>query len=168
MSKKELVNKFRVNYGKNERVSLVCKDPSRTKQSFIDECDVNKIVERHVKNGTFQQLIAQNSGVYGDFSNPSSYQEALNTVLVAETQFASLPSSVRNRFSNDPAKFLAFATDPQNMSEMVKMGLAQVDAQKASDEALKANIAALAAALKKDTLIPEQGVPAAGAKKGSN
>ena len=38
--------------------------------------------------------------------------------------FLDLPAKVRDRFKNDPGQFLEFATDPSNVDELVKMGLA--------------------------------------------
>ena len=68
-------------------------------------------------------MISQNAR-YGDFSQVTDYQNSLNVVKHAQDQFAALSSTVRKRFDNDPAKFLEFATDPSNLSEMVSLGLA--------------------------------------------
>lgn len=61
---------------------------------------------------------------YGDFSDPVSYQDSLNLVLFAQQQFEALDSRVRERFLNDPARFLEFTNDPKNMDEMIQLGLA--------------------------------------------
>ena len=37
--------------------------------------------------------------------------------------FDSLPSSLRERFSNDPSRLLAFVDDESNFDEAVKLGL---------------------------------------------
>lgn len=98
-------------------------DSSKTKQSFKEECDINNILARYQTTGVLPDLILENPQ-YGDFSEVPDYHQALNLVSKAHEQFASLDAQVRSRFDNDPAKFLDFATNPQNTHEMVKMGLA--------------------------------------------
>jgi phage internal scaffolding protein len=96
---------------------------TRTHQSFKDECDINAIVKKAISTGRLPELIKENPR-YGDFSSPLSYHEAMNVVALANEQFAALPASTRSRFLNDPENFLAFTADPENLPEMVKMGLA--------------------------------------------
>jgi len=93
-----------------------------TKQSHKDECDINVIVRRAHRAGEWPPN--QKKPSYGDFSAVPDFQEAMNLVLRAEEQFASLPAAVRDRFSNDPARFLAFANDPNSAEEMIRLGLA--------------------------------------------
>lgn len=97
-------------------------DKGLTKQSDARDCDINLLFKRFERTGQLPDVIARN-GSYGDFSEVPDYQEACNIVMRANDQFNMLDAHVRNRFDNDPAKFLAFATDPQNMEEMSKMGL---------------------------------------------
>lgn len=104
-------------------VQLNTPEDSRTKQSFKDECDINNILESYNRTGRLPDLIKENPQ-FGDFSDPLTYQDALNTVLMAETQFNALDSDIRERFSNDPIKFLDFTSDPKNLPEMVTLGLA--------------------------------------------
>lgn len=95
-----------------------------TKQSFKDECDINSIVKKALKSGLLPD--GNVNPIYGDFSDVKDYQEGLNVVLRAEAQFNALPAHVRNKFQNDPAKFLEFANNPENGREMVELGLAKV------------------------------------------
>ncbi|QXP08243.1 MAG: internal scaffolding protein [Arizlama microvirus] len=97
-------------------------DKGVTKQSDLKDTDINAIFKRFEKTGQLPDMIAKN-GRYGDFSAVPDYQEAVNTVKLAEEQFLALDVTIRNRFDNDPAKFLAFATDDKNYDEMEKMGL---------------------------------------------
>lgn len=95
----------------------------RTKQSFRDECDVNKLMARYHKTGRLPDLIKQDPQ-YGDFSKPFDYQESLATVERAKYMFSQLSAKVRRRFEDNPIKMLEFVNDPRNMSEMVELGLA--------------------------------------------
>lgn len=95
---------------------------SRVQQGFKDECDINRIVKRANVNGYLPP--SQKEPHYMEVPDAVTYHEALNIVLDAEERFMALPSQVRKNFQNNPEEFLAFAQDPKNHAEMVKMGLA--------------------------------------------
>jgi len=97
-------------------------DKGVTKQADLKDCDINSIFKRFEKTGQLPDLITKN-GRYGDFSAVPDYQEAVNIVRTAEEQFAALDVKLRNRFDNEPEKFLAFATDPKNIDQLEEMGL---------------------------------------------
>lgn len=118
-------SRFRVNYGPQIKQTLECTDPSRTKQSFKDECNINKILERFSKTGELTHLMKAEPR-YGDFADVGTFQEAMGVVAFAHEQFAALSAAVRKRFNNDPSEFLEFANNPENHKEMVKLGLAVV------------------------------------------
>jgi len=89
--------------------------PSRTKQSFAKETDLNYLMDRYKKTG---QVPAVNNRQpqYG-YAPAVDFQEALELVQDAKTMFSELPASVRQGFDNDPAKLLAFVEDPANGPE---------------------------------------------------
>lgn len=93
------------------------------KQNMADDTDINNIMKRYESTGALPQMIRAQPR-YGDFSDPIDYQESLNIVRFAQEQFEALPARVRERFGNDPQKFLEFTGDPENREEMVKLGLA--------------------------------------------
>lgn len=99
-------------------------EKTRTHRYMKDECDINMIMKKFEKTGQLPEMI-KNNPQYGDFTDAPDYQTALHTVMHAQEQFANLSAKVRNRFNNDPAEFLEFATNPENLKEMVKMGLAE-------------------------------------------
>jgi len=96
----------------------------RTKQSFKAECDVNTIVKRYQKEGILTHVNSR-VGSYSDLIGFSDYHTSLNQIIAAQNSFNSLPSTLRSRFRNDPAEFLAFTQNPENFDEMVKLGLAK-------------------------------------------
>lgn len=96
---------------------------SMTKQSFQEETNINRIMAKYQATGIVTHLNNKNP-LYGDFSNVPDYQTALNLVLSANDSFMQLPSKVRARFENDPAKFLDFVGDPSNAEELYTLGLA--------------------------------------------
>ncbi len=115
--------KTRSAYVIHKRVTLMCADPSRTKQSMRDECDINKLMAKYLKTGLLDHLNTHH-GDYGDFINFEDYHTSLNRIHDAEKSFMTVPSDIRGRFNNDPSKFLEFVQNPDNAEEMVEMGLA--------------------------------------------
>ena len=97
---------------------------SRTKQSFKEECDINKIVDRAAKAGVLQDVLRlPDPANYLDVSSAPDFLSAQNLIIKARSQFDALPAKVRNRFQNDPSAFLAFASDPKNKEGMRELGL---------------------------------------------
>lgn len=98
--------------------------PSRTKQSFLAECDINNIIRQYSQTGVITHISAKASqGVYADLPDTIDFQESMNTVVKAQEAFASLPAAVRARFANEPSLFLEFMADPANLEEARKLGL---------------------------------------------
>jgi len=114
---------FQKNYRPTRRIQKECKSPSRTKQQFKDECDIDSIMLKFQKTGTLAHL-NNHHGQYGDFAQPVDYHDAMNTVLAAREMFSSVPSSIRSKFANDPALFLEFVQNPENEDQLIEMGLA--------------------------------------------
>lgn len=98
------------------------KDPGLTKQEFADDCDVNKIIARCVRNGMpLPSTIAE--PLYADVSEIGSYADCVRRVKAAEESFMELPPEIRTRFDNDPASLISFLADPANVSEARSIGL---------------------------------------------
>ena len=113
----------------SDSAKLVFTRPSRTKQSFRDECDINNILRKF--NVTGQLPVGSVQPQYGDFSGVTDYQSALNAVMAAQDSFLALPAKVRSRFANDPALFVEFASDEANKDEMRALGLIREETAKA-------------------------------------
>jgi len=125
-------------------------DESRTSQEFADEADINNIMARYLKTGTVP-VYADRQAFYAD-AHTMSYQEMQNILIDAENAFMQLPAAVRERFGNDPAAFVEFASDKKNVNELREMELLspeavqRLDAAKAAEDAAKASDLAKAAA----------------------
>ena len=98
-------------------------EESLTKQCFKDDCDINLVMQKWVKHGIEPNLEPQ-KGFFGDFTDVADYMTACNLVIEAQESFASLDSKVRERFANDPSKFLEFMSNFENLEEAVSLGLA--------------------------------------------
>lgn len=101
---------------------LSCPEPTLAQQHSAQECDINYIVERF---GVTGQLPPQTgpAPTYGDFTGILDYRDALHAVMAADEAFMALPAKVRERFDNDPALFVDFCSDGNNISEMMELGL---------------------------------------------
>lgn len=92
-----------------------------------DRTDIRAILSRAKRTGGAVGYMTSKQAMYADISEAPDYITALNIVARAQGQFEALPSEVRDRFNNDPGKFLAFANDVKNKEEMIKMGLRKPD-----------------------------------------
>lgn len=117
---------FRTAYSAPLRVTLECPGTGRTKQSFKDECDINKIMARYIATGVLD-FVTKHQPQYGDVTG-LDFMNAQLIVAEARTMFEELPAEVRNRFDNDPAQFLDFVGDDKNREEARKLGLLKPEA----------------------------------------
>jgi len=90
-----------------ERVRVVVNTGPETlvQQQFVHECDVNTIVRRF----GIGSLPARAGGVYGDFTGIVDYESAFAAIESANARFMELPAEARQKFGNDPARFLEYA-----------------------------------------------------------
>ncbi len=97
----------------------------RTKQSFKDEADINKILFRAQRAGTMSHL-QKYEGVYGDFADFDFMEAQLNLTKGREV-FDALPAELRKEFNQSPAAFFAYVNDPANHDDLYKKmpGLAE-------------------------------------------
>jgi len=101
---------------------------SVTKQSFAAEADINNIMQRYSKTGVLVDPTTINNGrvpQYGDFSDGADYLSIQNRIALAQQSFDALPSNIRTRFGNNPAKLIDFMADPANLDACVEMGLVE-------------------------------------------
>lgn len=120
------------------RVQHAFPGDSRAKQEFKDECDINYIMKRCMKNPNLLQDLIRRDGSYGDFSDAPDFMAAQDIIVKGKEQFAKLSAQQRDRFANDPVKFLEFASNAQNADEMAKLGLLKPEAVKRVREERKA------------------------------
>jgi phage internal scaffolding protein len=128
---------FRTAYGSKLRVAIATGD-GLTEQNHKDETDINNIVRKYNKTGLIDHL-NQFEKQYGDMTG-YDYQDAMNTVAAANTMFEGLPSAIRNKFDNDPSKFINFVDDEANADKLVEMGLAKPKVITSVDKGAKAPV----------------------------
>jgi len=105
------------------KVGLACApDSSMTKQTFKDECNINKIISKYQKTGALDHVNKYQPS-YG-FATAIDFRESMEVVLKGQEMFDALPSNLRKRFDNNPAEFLEFVQDAKNEPQLIELGLA--------------------------------------------
>ncbi len=105
-------------HDKNGRLVQPKYKDGRTKQSFKDETDIQKILFRAQKAGTMSHL-EKYEGTYGDFAAFDFFEATLQLTKGREV-FDALPSELRSEFNQSPAQFFAFVNDPKNAEDLRK------------------------------------------------
>ena len=100
---------------------FVSDEDSMTQQSFKDECDINTILRRFAVTGELPDNVRVPQ--YQEFEEVFDFHSAMNVVRASNEAFAAMPADVRERFSNDPARFIAFTMDENNYDEALKLGI---------------------------------------------
>lgn len=105
----------------SDETGLRCRDASRARQEFKEECDINTIAERFHLTGEMPENVPM--VLQGDFTNVTDFRSAMDVVVQAREAFDAMPAKVRSRFDNDPQKFLEFTSNVDNFDEAAKLGL---------------------------------------------
>jgi len=108
---------------KRVQLSIPEDEEIRVEQTHKDEVNINNIVKRHgmdliAKTAALQQF------TYDDNPN-NDFQETMNMILKAKESFSSVPSEIRKKFDNDPAKFMDFIHNGDNQQQLIDWGLAK-------------------------------------------
>lgn len=99
----------------------VYEKPGRTKQSFIEECDINNIIARAAKAGTISHL-EKWGAQYGDFTDaPTDLLEAKERLERGQRIFDELPAEIRREFAQNPFAFFEFVNDPANKDDLKRV-----------------------------------------------
>lgn len=102
--------------------------PSLTQQEFKESCDINNILAKFAVQAQAlgvepSQLMPQDQGSYGDFSNLDDFQTAQNKIAFLNDQFSNLPSDVRRKFGDDLNNFMSAISDPSRIDELGELGV---------------------------------------------
>lgn len=91
--------------------------PSRTKQSFKDETDINRIIARHGLAQTISHL-AKFENQYGDYTEWDDLLDAHSKLSKGTAIFDELPGEVKREFNQNPGEFFAFVNNPANKDKL--------------------------------------------------
>ncbi len=98
--------------------------PSRTRQEFKNECDINYLMERFARTGVLvdPSMIGKREAAFGDFSGVGDFTECQNRLVAAREAFDTLDAKIRDRFDNDPGRVVEFLSDESNREEAIVLG----------------------------------------------
>lgn len=105
-----------------KKPGIIISTPSRTKQAFREECDINRIMARYELTGQIDH-VSRAMPQYGDFSQFADYQTMLGKVNQATEAFNALPSDLRKELNYRPENLFNWIRDPKNRDKAVKYGL---------------------------------------------
>lgn len=93
-------------------------DASLTHQEFKDESDINVLIARFEKTGSFYNPLNPPAGEkrlpeFVDCTTVPEFLDAQKLIADSYEQFSTLPAKVRDMCNNSPAAFLAALNDPQ-------------------------------------------------------
>lgn len=114
-------------------------EESMTQQSDLQSTDINIIMKQHSGQSMLLPNVTQ-TPLYGDFTNAMDYRTMVETIQAADAAFMQIPAEARRRFGNDPAEFIKFAQDKENLPELRKMGLAPPEQKKQEPEPMAVRI----------------------------
>ena len=106
------------------KVETLNEEDSLTEHAQAQEADVNYIMDKYKKTGHLPVLRAE-GGTYSDITQVPDLASALETVTKAQEAFDALPAHIREKFGNSPVLMTNFLSDPKNLPEAVKLGLAE-------------------------------------------
>ena len=92
----------------------------RTKQSFKDATDINRILTKWQKTGVISHL-SQYGAEYGDFSDIPDLLEAQGRLARGQAIFDALPSEVRAEFNQSVSDFFLYVNDPSNKDRLKEL-----------------------------------------------
>lgn len=109
----------------SERTALYCADPSKTKQEFKDETDINVILARFTRTGETPPVILPEH--FADLTNRTTYFDMASAAADANELFYLLPASTRAEHLNDPTRWadaVVQALEQGNRESLEKLGIA--------------------------------------------
>lgn len=92
----------------------------RTKQSFKDDTDINKMLKKAQRIGSISHL-QRHGAFYGDFSDIADLQTAFDRYRKGVEIFNDAPSEVRREFDNDPVAFFSYVNNPENAGKLSEL-----------------------------------------------
>lgn len=120
MAKEKVVSKVRPR-GQIRKVQTVIEEPSLTRQSETQNCNIHCILDKFRKTGLLPQRTV--SPLRGAIPDVDSFHSAMNIMTEAQQMFEAMPSDLRQEFDNDPAKFIDFCGKEENKEKMIELGL---------------------------------------------
>lgn len=92
-------------------------------QNMKQDSDINDIVQRNAVLSFQNRGKEANEGFFADVSEMGDFRAYRTRIARINEKFNSLPSYIRRRFDNDPARLIDFLNNKENRKEAEKLGL---------------------------------------------
>lgn len=117
----------------SDRTATYCADPSLTKQEFVEEQDINTILERLAKTGEIPAIVLPEH--FMDLSGRTDYFTMASKIADTNRLFYMLPAATRSEFLNDPARWadaVVQATEAGDADMLEALGIELTEERKAA------------------------------------
>ncbi|QCQ84673.1 internal scaffolding protein [Blackfly microvirus SF02] len=99
---------FKTNYNhdtnfESDRTATYCKDPSLTKQEFVEDADINNILERFARTKETPPLALPEH--FADVTKKQTYLQMQEQLVQANRMFYTLEPGLRAEYQNDPNRW---------------------------------------------------------------
>ncbi len=105
-----------MHFMKHGELEKIVFEESRTKQAFMGECDINRILKMAQKSGAVSHL-NKYEAMYGDFDE-FDFLGAQLQIRKAGEIFEALPVELRREFKQSPRLFFEYVNDPANKDRL--------------------------------------------------
>lgn len=119
----------------SDRTATYCKDPSLTKQEFVEDADINNILARFAKTGEPPPLALPEH--FADVSQRKTYFDMNTQLAEANRMFYSLPPELRAEHLNDPARWADAVSKAAAQGDGDALSTLGIDTSAEKAEALK-------------------------------
>lgn len=92
-----------------------------TEQCHAEHVKIQNIIASYRETGIVTHL-AKWQGKYMDLPGTFDFKQAQDLIAEAGEMFLSVPSHIREQFENNPAKFVEFMQNPENIEKMEELG----------------------------------------------
>lgn len=103
-------------YIENGHIEVIEFGPSRTKQAFKDDTDINRMLAQAQKAGSMSHL-KKFQGHYADYED-FDFLTAQTTLTRGREIFDNLPIELKREFGQSPDKFFEFVNDVANKDRL--------------------------------------------------
>ncbi len=117
--------KFKTAYDPPFEQGVLFTEPSMALQSEAESADVNNIIKKYEQTGVIDHVRTVSNYSEVDITDIDfeDYHSAMNIMIDSKERFDAMPSRLRERFDNDPAKLIHFLSQEFNRAEAEALGL---------------------------------------------
>lgn len=92
----------------------------RTKQSFKDATDINKLLAKAAKGESLSHLVRHGAS-YGDFTDMPDLLTAHEKLARGQEIFMELPAEIRQEFNQSAGAFFRYVNDPEHKDDLARL-----------------------------------------------